>query len=218
MKKLLFSTICLGMLCVGANAEYYTGIELGSVGTKADDGDSIGNMLSVGAYIRDYKESEENSSFVKSFRLSHDFKSKDDTDYTNVNAELLLGYGMHFDSSVDFSLNILAGIGANWANIENTAKYDAFAAYTKLGLSSLVKVNDIKQLAFTLDAYFNHYIDYEDFEGREKNFFSAELGALYKFSSDKDGLYTKINVGTKDSLFSDKLNNVYFNVGLGYKF
>ncbi|ULO00949.1 hypothetical protein AVANS_0308 [Campylobacter sp. RM5004] len=219
MKKLLFSTICLGALCVGANADYYSGIEFGSITNKANEGESIGNMFSIGAYIRDYKESDENSSFVKSFRVGYDTKTKDNYGYTNVNAELLLGYGMYFSS--DFSLNLLAGAGINLAEENYKPRNDSISVHTpyaKVGFSTLAKFGESKQFGVTLDAYFNRYLDYDIIEDRKENFFSAELGALYKFNSSKEGLYTKINVGTKDSLFSDKLNNTYFNIGLGYKF
>lgn len=221
MRKLLFSTICLGALCVGANADYYTGIDFGSIGSKADKGESIGNMFEVNAYIRDYKESEENSSFVKSFKIAYAAKSKDTTDYTNFNAELLGGYGMYFDSSVDFSLNLLAGFGINMADYKIKTFDESVGIHTpyaKVGFSTLTKFGESKQLGVMLDAYYQHYLDYDGIENRNKNSIAAELGALYKFSSSKDGLYAKANVGTKDNLFSDKLTNTYFGLGLGYKF
>lgn len=219
MKKLLFSTICLGALCVGANADYYAGVDFGAVGTKTDDGESIGSMLEVNAYIRDYKESNENSSFVKSFKLGYSGKSKDQMNYYNFNAELLGGYGMHFGSSLDFSLNLLAGVGINMASVEDKfidESVGIHTPYAKIGFSALTKFGESKQFGVTLDAYFNHYLDYDIIEDRKENFFSAELGALYKLSTDN--LFVKVNVGTKDSLFSDKLNNIYYGIGLGYKF
>lgn len=227
MKKLLLSVICIGCL----NAGTYVGFDIGRAKlSKSFDKDVVDNMAQFGLYLKSYKEQDSETSFVGAIKVDYNqstYELKIDNQrvykdtYSQTSAKALAGYGFYDGSSIDTSFNILLGLGSNYAKVKSTIKEDSVSANANaliIGASGLMKFGESKQFMVSFDGYYNHYMNYDDFENRSKNALDVEIGALYKFNTDSKGAYVSLKGGRKDILFSDKTGSAFVNIGLGYKF
>lgn len=240
MKKLLFSTICLSALCVGANAGTYSGISLGFLSTSKTIFVINGkeyldkNNWDVNGYIKTYKEHEVDSEFVWNFEANYfwnNYKYKfDDIVPVVRNSQFdfsaLIGYGMFFneDYEDELSLNLMGGLAYHRMGIKGGANYGIKGL--KFGFSALSKPFDTKKYMVTLDAYYNFYLSNDYFDDVKKDFdvkksrnaYDISVGMLFNTTESRFSPYVSSKLGVKDNLFSQKNNNIYINLGLGFHF
>lgn len=242
MKKLLFSAICLGALGIAANAGTYSGINFGYLSTAKsiliiDNKEYLDkNNWDVNGYIRTYKEHEKDSEFVWSFDANYfwnNYKIKDELDASGwmlrnyqFDFSALIGYGMFFneDYEDELSLNFMGGLAYHNMGIRNAGSYGIKAL--RFGVSALSKPFQTKQYSVTLDAYYNHYLSSDYFKDlkdemnikKSRNAYDVSLGMLFNTSASRFSPYVSTKLGVKDNLFSQKNNNLYINLGLGFHF
>ena len=240
MKKLLFSTLCLGALGVVANAGTYSGISFGFLSTSKtmfiiNNKEYLGNNnWDINGYIRTYKEHERDSEFVWSFEANYFWNNyKDRFDdlipiirNNQFDFSALIGYGMYVNDEYEdeLSLNLMGGLAYHNMGIRGGAIYDIKGL--KFGFSALSKPFDTKKYMVTFDAYYNFYLSNNYFRDvqnefgvkKNRNAYDISLGMLFNTTPSRYSPYVSTKVGVKDNLFSQKNNNLYINLGLGFHF
>lgn len=222
MKKILFSSMCLAMLAISANAAHHNRISLGATSIDNEDASYFYNF---DIDMKKYKENQNEDSLVYGVEIAIGGKTFDagainETTVYQADLGALGGYGLYLPiGGFDASVNLLGGagfsvVGLNYKHYEELNKSESLL-YVKAGASAIVNFGQKdKGVSLLAEGFLRHTFKNDTLELDSRTALELKSGVFYNMEE----FFVGAEVGTKDIYWSKKESNLYTNLTLGYRF